>query len=286
MTHRRSPAKINWYLRVLGKRADGYHDIETVFQEIALFDEMDFEPCSMRDCVVEGLPGVPKERNLIWRAWHALATAHGDRVGGMRVRVTKHIPMGGGLGGGSSNAATTLKAVRDIFGLDLPDGELAAIGASLGSDVPFFVRGTCAVGRGRGEQLELVPDARAIPMVLVFPEAHVSTAAAYGRLGAMHRPVPARTLEGMVGALRSGDPSRVAEAVHNDFELVVGHEPWFRAAAGALAGAGCLRAFLTGSGSSVVGVVEKGKDAREIADSVQQSIGGGVVAITGSRAGG
>jgi 4-diphosphocytidyl-2-C-methyl-D-erythritol kinase len=281
-----SHAKINWYLRVLNRRADGYHNIETVFQEIGLADEMEFEPCGRRECVIAGLPGVPPEQNLILRAWRLMADLHDDRVGGLQVRVTKRIPMGGGLGGGSSNAATTLKAVRRLFSVPVDDDGLAAIGASLGSDVAFFIRGGCAVGRGRGEELESVPDARPIPLVLAFPDAHVSTAEAYARLARMRRDAPASGVGEMVDALRSGDPLRAAGAVHNDFQAVVSREPWFREAAGALLHAGCLRAFLTGSGSAVVGVLEKGNSASEIMAIVQQSFGGGVVAITSPPAGG
>jgi len=286
VSHWLSPAKINWYLRVLDRRPDGYHNIETVFQEIALADEIEFEVCERRECLIAGLPGVPQEQNLIWRAWRLMADIHGDQVGGLRARVTKRIPMGAGLGGGSSNAATTLKAVCRLFGLKVGDDDLAAAGASLGSDVAFFIRGGCAVGRGRGEELDPVADARAIPMVLAFPDAHVSTAEAYARLAHLPRREPSSRIGAMVDALRSGDPVRVAAAVHNDFEAVAASEPWYREAAGALLRAGCLRAFLTGSGSAVVGVLQNENSASEITALVQQSFGGGVVAITGPPAGG
>ncbi len=281
MTTWASPAKINWYLRVLGRRPDGYHDIETVFQSLDLHDELEFHPVPGGECTITGMPGdVPLERNLVWRAWEALRRRWPERVGGVDVVVRKRIPMGGGLGGGSSNAATALRAVVRTFDLRVAEADLHAIAVSLGSDVPFFLVGGCAVGRGRGETLEPVEPMPPLELVLLFPEESVSTAEAYRVLGGMERPGPVCQVADFLQALRSGDPERIAASVHNDFERVVADRPWYRHARDVLERAGCSRAFLTGSGSTVVGVPRKEKTAREIAIIVQESNGARVVVAT------
>ncbi len=251
----RSYAKINWYLRVLGRRADGFHDIETVFQEINLWDLMHFEPAEEIDCTIEGMPfELPAEQNLIWRAWKRLRDVCGRKVQGLRVRIEKRIPACGGLGGASSNAATTLCALNSLYELHLSQGELEALAADLGSDVAFFVRGGCAIGTGRGERLQTVERVPAWNIGLIFPAAKVATAEAYKRLSQIERPQPHATLQELIAALCAGDVAALARCIHNDFELLVRKEGWFEAAVRELEAAGHRKAFLSGSGSTVVGV--------------------------------
>ena len=271
----RSPAKINWWLRVLDRRPDGFHDIETVFQEIALHDTLELDALPGRDeCLIEGMPGgVETRSNLIWRAWDALRSEYPDRVGGAVVHVTKRIPMGGGLGGGSSNAATTLKALADLYSLPATSDDLRAVASRLGSDTAFFIRGGCQVGRGRGELLEPVAaPAHPVGLVLVFPSQGVSTAWAYAELSRRGRPSPPMSLPEFLRILGPAEPAALAGAVHNDFEVVVSGLPWFGEAREALLRAGCTTAFLSGSGSTVVGVVPKEKNSREIARTLQESL--------------
>lgn len=270
----RSPAKINWWLRVLDRRPDGFHNIETVFQEIPLCDTLEVEALADRDeCMIEGMPaGVETRSNLIWKAWDALRVAFPGRVGGVRIRIVKRIPMGGGLGGGSSNAATTLKALADLFGLSASTDDLHHVAAMLGSDTAFFLRGGCAVGRGRGELLEPVTGVAAYDLVLVFPEQGVSTAWAYGELSRRGRPRPPMEMSAFLEILGSGDPAALAGSVHNDFEAVASGMRWFEEARAALLGAGCTAAFLSGSGSTVVGVVSKEINSSEIARTLQESL--------------
>ncbi len=158
-------AKINRTLSVLGKRKDGFHEIDTVFQTVDLTEEIEFflegeegsgAPAAV-SLNIEGADLPADDSNLILRAAHALRERVGKRRGA-RIHLSKKIPIGGGLGGGSSNAAATLRALCELWNLQLPAADLMAIAASLGSDVPFFLLGGRARGRGRGEVLTPLPD--------------------------------------------------------------------------------------------------------------------------------
>lgn len=251
-----SYAKINWYLRILDRRPDGYHNLETVFQEVELADRLAIEPIEEPQCVIEGMPfDLPFEKNLIYRAWARLREAFPEKVRGIRVEVDKRIPDGGGLGGGSSNAATTLCAVNELFSLGVTWQELERFGAELGSDVAFFVRGGCAVGRGRGEILEPVDGVQPFEIGLVFPGVRTSTAEAYQRLAALpERPRPSRPLDHVLDALRMGDDAFLSKAVFNDFDAVYRHEPWYCRAVELLQELGFERCMLSGSGSTLIGI--------------------------------
>lgn len=149
----RSPAKLNLFLHVTGRRPDGYHLLETVFQLLDYGDDMHFHRRDDSQITLQPeLPGVPAEANLVVRAARALQAETGDTQGA-DIRLDKRIPMGGGLGGGSSNAATTLRALNRLWQLGLSVDRLAAIGLNLGADVPVFVRAETAYATGIGEQL-------------------------------------------------------------------------------------------------------------------------------------
>lgn len=261
-----SRSKLNWYLRVLEPREDGFHDIETIFQELQLSDELSFELIDAEACEITGFPDdVPTETNLIRQAWELLRRPYAAQVGGVRVSAVKTIPRGGGLGGGSSNAAATLLALNKIFNLQLSRAELETLAATLGSDVPFFVRGGIAVGRGRGELLESLPVPPQYHVVLVQPGHGISTREAYSRLDAL--PLHAKalhSLEGVRRAVLTGNPHRLAAAIHNDFEQAVERENWYKRTVSALDQAGCLRAFLCGSGSTVAGLCENQSHCSEV----------------------
>ncbi|HEV3286972.1 MAG TPA: 4-(cytidine 5'-diphospho)-2-C-methyl-D-erythritol kinase [Steroidobacteraceae bacterium] len=177
-THWPAPAKLNLFLHVTGRRADGYHELQTLFQLIDLCDEL---VLSVRaDGVIErtaGPEGVEPERDLAVRAARALKAATGTALGAS-IQVRKRIPVGGGLGGGSSDAATVLLALSELWECRLPPGELTALGLSLGADVPVFIGGSSAWGEGIGERLTPV----ALPQawyVIVHPGVTVSTAGVF-----------------------------------------------------------------------------------------------------------
>lgn len=178
----RSLAKINLDLRVLDRRPDGYHNLRTVFQTVSLADRIhiDYTPARRLTVDIRANVDIPGD-NLIAKAAQALAIP-----GRFDIRLDKRIPMGGGLGGGSSNAAAMLLAIPALTGRRVPLDKLIDLAASLGSDVPFFLLGGTAGGLDRGAELYPLPDSGRLPAILVAPQIHVSTAAAYAALDA-HR---------------------------------------------------------------------------------------------------
>ena len=172
-----SPAKLNLFLHVTGRRANGYHELQTAFQLLDWGDRMRFELTDTPGIELNpSVAGVPNEDNLIFRAAVSLGLPQ-DR--GVAISIDKVIPMGGGLGGGSSNAAITLLALNDLFDLGHSVDELALKGAALGADVPVFVRGTSAWAEGIGD--ELMPlELPARWFVIIYPDCHVSTQEIFG----------------------------------------------------------------------------------------------------------
>jgi 4-diphosphocytidyl-2-C-methyl-D-erythritol kinase len=245
-------AKINWTLRILGRRPDGYHEVATVLQSVSLCDELVFE---RRDDAQIALtcddPAIPvDDSNLVVRAARALSNRHGADI-----KLFKKIPAKGGLGGGSSNAAVTLLALNQLWRLNRAEGDLRQIGAWLGADVPFFFNGGTAVAKGIGTQTERLPDVPAQHLIIITPNASVSTTTAYAALNA-----PSLTTTDSVSILSSsftepfsGDSSQWP--LHNDFEGVIfEREPEIKRAKLALLEAGARGALLAGSGSSVFGI--------------------------------
>lgn len=250
-------AKINWSLRVTGKRADGYHDLETLFQTISLHDTLTFRESDRLTLTCDD-PTIPTdETNLILRAARALD------VPPVAIELHKRIPAGGGLGGGSSNAAATLVALSQMFGIEKPLHEAAL---SLGSDVPFFLIGGTAYATGRGEVLTPMPSIPGIPLLLVFPEERVSTPRAFAMLRSFSKPLGidrAREIVDQLATQLRGDAaskprSRAAAQpfrdLTNDFEEPVFAElPHLGAMKSALYDRGAAWAAISGSGSTIVG---------------------------------
>jgi len=176
----RSPAKINWTLRIIQRREDGFHELESLVSALTLYDELAFSPTPgsgfSLTCDVAGIP--VDKRNLIVQAAELLS-AKAPNACGMTCHLTKRIPVGGGLGGGSSNAAAALKALNRLWSLDLPRERLVSLASRLGSDVPFFLYESSAVIRGRGEQVEPIQLGWRHWIVLLFPGFSVPTASVY-----------------------------------------------------------------------------------------------------------
>jgi 4-diphosphocytidyl-2-C-methyl-D-erythritol kinase len=209
-THWPAPAKLNLFLHVTGRRADGYHELQTLFQLIDLCDDL---VLSVRaDGVIErtaGPEGVEPETDLAVRAARALKAATGTALGAS-IQVRKRIPLGGGLGGGSSDAATVLVALNELWECRLPPGELAALGLSLGADVPVFIGGSSAWGEGVGERLTPV----ALPeawYVIVHPGVTVSTAGVF-QSPELTRNSPLITIRAFFGAGGRNDCEPVVRA--------------------------------------------------------------------------
>ena len=170
-----APAKLNLMLHITGRRADGYHNLQTLFQFIDLCDELSFRLRDDDQLTLEPqIDGVDFEDNLIIKAARALQ-ANSDKTLGADIRLTKQLPMGGGLGGGSSDAATTLLALNHLWQLQLSFDQLADIGLTLGADVPVFVRGQAAFAEGVGEILTPTPELDEPWYLVVAPQVHVNT---------------------------------------------------------------------------------------------------------------
>ena len=175
-----APAKLNLFLHILGRRSDGYHQLQTLFQLLDKGDTLQFESLRGGELQLEVSSNttghsLPVENNLILKAARLLRTHAGTPTLGARISVDKHIPLGGGLGGGSSNAATTLIALNRYWQLNLSQTELKALGLQLGSDVPLFIDGKSAWGEGVGEELQAVT----LPprwFLVATPDCAVSTA--------------------------------------------------------------------------------------------------------------
>ena len=247
-----APAKLNLMLHVVGRRADGYHELQTVFQLVDLCDQLEITLRPDGEIRrVAGPAGVPETEDLTVRAARALQAATGSRLGA-DIRIRKRIPLGGGLGGGSSDAATTLLALNSLWQTGLTSGQIAAIGAKLGADVPVFVAGTSAWAEGIGEKLTPVSLQPPAWYLIVFPGVAVPTAAVF-QAPELTRNSPPTTMRGF---LESGG--------RNDCEGVV--RARFPAVAEALDWLGRHSpARLTGTGSCVFAKFSRVEDAERIA---------------------
>lgn len=258
-------AKINLGLEIVRRRADGYHDIRTIFQTINLSDELVFKPVGGDSVLIEGDdPAVAwDETNLIYRAVEAVREKTGRRTG-VSVRVKKRIPAGKGLGGGSADAAATLLALDKIWSLALPAAELAAMARSLGADVPYFLKGGLCLGEGIGDVLTELPDLPLLACVLVFPPFAIRTADIYA--GA----APSLTSEGKPSKighfLESGDFS----LLESDLERVIFKRyPELESIKVFFKGRGAMLTLVSGSGSAVYGLFAVKEEARRAREQIR-----------------
>ena len=251
-------AKINWSLRVLGRRADGYHEVSTILQTISLRDELQFVPRG--DARVElscDDPQIPTdESNLIIRAASALR----DRFhisAGVTIHLEKRIPAQAGLGGASSNAAVAFLGLTKLWNLDIDVAEMIDLGGRIGADVPFFFFGGRALGTGIGTDLKVLPDYPKKHLLIVKPNAMVSTADAYKAMcaPALTSPIDASILTSSCSAAGFADNEQ--GELHNDFERVIFEiEPEIERARTSLLKSSAKGALLAGSGSSVFGIFD------------------------------
>jgi len=277
----RAPAKLNLFLRVGGRRPDGFHELETLFERIDLYDELTFDlrPAGIElacdDALLDCGPG-----NLIVRA-AALLQQAAATARGVAIRLTKRIPVAAGLGGGSSDAAAALVGLTRLWDLRLSNGRLAALAAELGSDVPFFLSGSAyAIGRGRGERIEPVSSTLSLWHVLVVPDATISTKEVYESLD-RHRAAgsPETRLTSLststtilAHALRNGSLGELAKGLANDLEPeAIRRCPSIRDIQQNLRQLGCAGCLVSGSGSSVFGLFPHSAQADEAAQRLRRS---------------
>lgn len=275
-----APAKINLGLAVLCRRADGYHELRTLFQAVSLFDRVTLRRARGGIRVrCEALPGLGED-NLAHRAAAAFFEQSGVS-GGVRIDVEKRIPAGGGLGGGSSDAAAVLVGCCRLFGVRLAPETLHAWATALGSDVPFFLAGGTAIGSGRGEVIEPV---QAFPgrctALIHLGRQGLSTAAVYGRLSAGALTGSLRDLTILLAGWRAGSLRRLGPRLFNDLEpSAFALDPGLGAVKESLLAAGAAGALLCGSGSSVFGLFGSGEEASRARRELRGRVPGRLVTV-------
>ncbi len=256
-----SPAKINIGLRILRKRSDGFHDIETIFHEVKLFDEIEFEISDSVEFETDS-EEIPKDaENLCLKALRIFYESFGIHSG-VKIFLRKKIPVGAGLGGGSSNSATVLKGLNILFNVGADEDLLCELGSLVGSDVPFFIVGGTAYATGRGEIIEPIKVELPFKIVIVYPNIKISTAWAYANVRLKdhtHKPsLKEIFLENL------NHPEKLREMIENDFEDVVfDNYPKVGEVKKKLYEIGSDFALMSGSGSSVFAFFKEIDDEKE-----------------------
>lgn len=271
----KAPAKVNYRLDVLGKRADGYHDLRMVMQRVDLCDDLEIaltETPGIR--VVCGSDGVPDgPGNIAWRAADALLKLSGRQIG-IDISITKRIPVAAGLGGGSSDAASVLMGVNELLELGLSDQRLMEIGVKLGADVPFFIFKKPALAEGIGDQLTALDQVPLLWIVLVNPGIHVSTAWVYQNLQLTNKK-PLAIIPRSYGSLDD-----VCSLLSNDLEPVtIARFPLLSELKELLLTAGARGSLMSGSGSTVFGLFADEGTARQAAAKIAKERGWFAVAV-------
>jgi 4-diphosphocytidyl-2-C-methyl-D-erythritol kinase len=268
-------AKINWTLYVLGRRADGFHEIRTVMQTITLHDSLTFtQGDDERLTLTCNEPSIPvNEKNLVLRAALALREKYGVREGA-RIHLLKRIPAEAGLGGGSSDAAAALMGLAHLWKIKTNREELTEIGARLGADVPFFFTGGTALGTGLGTEITPLRDVSAEHLLIIKPRAKVSTPEAYK---ALKRPALTKDGRDIILSISRAE-ARISdslhEALHNDFEPVIFElYPEIARARERLLEQGARGALLAGSGASVFGIFESVEAQRRAGEVLEREQG-------------
>lgn len=260
-----SPAKINIGLHIISKREDGYHNIETIFYPIKLFDQLIFSKSNKFEIVCSE-PSIPvDEKNLIYKAKNILSD-YVQQDFHIKVELKKTIPAFAGLGGGSSNAAITLIALNEIFDLKLNQRELLELSLKVGSDVPFFLLKSPAYAEGRGEILKPLPEFNLnYKILLIIPQIKISTAWAYSNFRQTTKQVELSVIK------NSSDFENLKDKITNDFEAIVfPFYPELSEIKNKLIELGASFALMSGSGSSIYGLFEQDFDLKQISTHFKQ----------------
>ena len=261
----RAHAKINLYLNVVGKREDGYHNLETIFHSIGLHDDVIISKQEAKNITVRcEHPAVPCDsRNLAYQAAQLLSNAVGG-IGGIAIDIHKRIPVAAGLAGGSANAAAVLHGVNELFRLGLTQEILMHFGAQLGADVPFCLHGGAALGLGIGDQLTRLPALPDLPLLLLNPGIEVSTAAIFKKL---NFPLTTREKDSIIirTYIEKGDLLSIGKNLYNLLEVpVFSKHPEIAALKTELSTqSGCCGALMSGSGATLFAMMHDSEAARQ-----------------------
>lgn len=256
-------AKINLGLEVLEKRPDGYHEINTVLYRINLSDQVTITPADDIEIETEPNSIIPLQDNLIYKAARLLRENYPAVKHGAKIKLIKNIPVGAGLGGGSSDAASTLLGLACFWKIPVKTSELEAIALSIGCDVPFFFYDKCAVAQGKGEILSYFNFRIPYNILVVYPNINISTSAAYNSLKLKKSKSKPKDFESIL-QLAINNPKELQKKITNDFESYVFSEyPQIADIKSKLYSGGAVFALLTGSGSSVYGFFDSKEKAEE-----------------------
>jgi 4-diphosphocytidyl-2-C-methyl-D-erythritol kinase len=266
--HLESPAKVNLRLEILKKREDGYHELRTIFQKISLHDTLHFSLKKERGVsITADHPKLPiGKNNLVYKAVQSMLKVSGYK-GGVHIDIEKRIPLGAGLGGGSSNAATTLRALNQLLEMGLPKEELMGMGLEIGADVPFFFLKGAAIGSGIGERLKKVelPD---LWYVLIYPNFEVSTCWAYQNLVLTNQQFHINLHKFLK------TPEGISRILLNHLEAVVSKKyPQIGLMKKNLFCAGALGTLMTGSGPTVFGLFQEERSSTVAYEKIKKMVG-------------
>jgi 4-diphosphocytidyl-2-C-methyl-D-erythritol kinase len=274
-----SPCKVNLLLNILGRRADGFHELETVMQPVNLFDHIQVERGGSSIRLTCDEPTLPTDsKNLVHRAATAFLSA-ANISGGVSIRLEKKIPLAAGLGGGSGNAATTLIALNELFERPLSGGRLIELAAALGSDIPFFLQDKPALATGRGEKiqpLEPFPALRGRALLLIHPGFGISTPWAYQNLARFPQALngQAGRAQQLIASLQTGDLNAAAAELYNSLEAPAFDKfPVLALYQEFLRENGALAALMSGSGSTTFAICENVPAAGALAEKFKSAFG-------------
>lgn len=278
---------MNLLLNILGPRPDGFHELETVIQPLNLCDELTFERTARGLELTCSNAALPTDgSNLVQRAAEMFFQRSGVSDG-VRMHLEKRIPLAAGLGGGSGNAATTLLALNELFGLPLSAGQLHEIAAPLGSDIPFFLQTRPALATGRGEKIEPLPPFRALEgcaFLLVHPGFGIATAWAYKELARFPSAVNGERGRAakLVSLLETGDLPRASREFYNSLEgPALEKYPWLAVLQDFLGENGAAAALMSGSGSTTFALADDLCGAQELEERVKEKFGRCWTAVVG-----
>lgn len=267
-------AKINLYLDVVGRRENGYHDIESVMQSVSLHDTVTVEFIHSSNktitlsCSDASLPR--DEKNLAYRAALRLLEKASVQSYNVNIHIEKRIPVAAGLAGGSADAAATLKALNSLFPSPLSTDALCELGASLGADIPFIIKGGTMTARGIGEILEPCPSLANVVILIVRPKESVSTAEAYRKIdeNGLASKKSKHSLSDMTTALENGELNEISRAAYNIFEAVIPTSSEVFTLKKTLDENGALLSMMSGSGPSTFGIFKNETDAKIAAEAI------------------
>ena len=262
--YRKARAKINLNLRITGVREDHYHNIESIFQKINLYDEIWIQKTNTDQCELQiNVPELNSPENIMIKAYEVLKRQFPSKITGVLIKVKKKIPMQAGLGGGSTDCATFLLGMNQLFSLSLSQRKIEEIGKSLGADVVPCLYNQTVKAEGIGEQITTIPSNFRYDLVLVKPNLACNTKAMYQKFDQQKEMIQANTTDNIVQALIAEDKQRLAENLYNVFENVVDSPEIIQNLKRELIQSGAIGSLMTGSGSCVYGIFKNKQEARK-----------------------